>query len=389
VDLADEGLIIERRSLTRLFPALRLVGAIRLAFDLRKLVIAVIGLAALQLGWLALGRLAPASLKAMPVLWETTGPASFEQVAIPWTRRGASELLFRLSEPVRLLIKPLLALFDPRNGWRTTLCAGLALVWMIIVWSVCGGAIARVAVVQIATTRQTGIGAAVQFARKRAGSLVVAPLCPLLGVAFLGAILAGFGLLYRIPAVGPAVAGVLLGVPFLFGLVMALLVLGLIGAWPLMPAAIAAGADDALDAMSRTFGYVNQRIGPLVAMVGLASLLGVVGLVFVDVFVMSVVRLTQWGLGLTAPGAQLADLFTSVTSSSDVVAARAHSFWIGFAGLLAYAWTYSFFWTAAAYVYLWLRHDVDGTPWTLIDPPAQGAGPASASADVNLRPSGP
>jgi hypothetical protein len=320
--------------------------------------------------------LSPASIKVMPVLLETTGPASFEQVAFPWTGRGASELLFRLSEPVRLLIKPLQALFDPRNGWRTMLCACLALVWMIVVWTICGGAIARIAVVQIATTRQTGIGAALQFARKRAGSLVLAPLCPLLGVAFLGAILGGFGALYRLPSVGPAIAGLLLIVPLLLGLVMTLLVLGLIGAWPLMQAAIAAGAEDALDAMSRTFGYVNQRIGPLVAMVGLASLLGVVGLVFVDVFVVSVLRLTQWGLGLTAPGAQLSALFTSTEQSSGAVAVWAHSFWIGFVGLLAYAWTYSFFWTAAAYVYLWLRHDVDGTPWTAIDPPAQGGGPA-------------
>jgi hypothetical protein len=376
--LADDGLIFERRSLTRLFPALRLVGAIRLAFDFRKLVIAVIGLAALQLGWLTLVRLSPGSMLGMPLPLEATGPASFEQVANPGTAKGASALLFRLSEPVRLLIMPLLALFDPRHGWRAMLSAGLALLWMIVVWTICGGAIARIAVVQIATTRQTGIGAALEFARRRAGSLVMAPLCPLLGAAFLGAILAGFGLLYRIPFVGPALAGLLLFVPLLCGLVMALLVIGLIGAWPLMPAAVAAGAEDALDAMSRTLGYVNQRIGPLVAMVGLASLLGVVGLVFVDVFVMSVVHLTQWGLGLSAPGAQLAALFTSTEESSGVVAVRAHSFWIGFSGLLAYAWTYSFFWTAAAYVYLWLRHDVDGTPWTVVDPPAQGGATASA-----------
>jgi hypothetical protein len=371
--LADEGLVFERRSLTRLFPALRILGAIRMAFDLRKLVVAVIGLAALRAGWLTLALLSPPSAEAVPALLETTGPASLERVAVPWTQNGAGELQFRLSEPVRILIKPLLALFDPGKGFRAMLCAGMALVWMIVVWSICGGAIARIAVVQIATTRQTGIGQALRFSIKRAGSLVMAPLCPLFGVAFCGAILAGFGVLYRIPAVGPAVAGVLLVIPLLLGLVMALLVIGLIGAWPLMPAAVAAGAEDGLDALSRTFGYVNQRIGPLVAMVAMVCGLGVLGLVFVDVFVLSVLRLAQWGLGLTAPGAELTALFTSMEPSSGAVAVRAHSFWIGFAGLLGYAWTYSFFWTAAAYVYLWLRHDVDGTPWTEIDPPGRAS----------------
>ena len=37
--------------------------------------------------------------------------------------------------------------------------------------------------------------------------------------------------------------------------------------------------------------------------------------------------------------------------------------------LVAHGWAYSFFWTAAALIYLWLRHDVDGTPWEEIDPP--------------------
>ena len=49
--MPEEVSIPDRRSLTRFFPALRLVGAIRLAFDLRKLIIAAIGLALLQPGW--------------------------------------------------------------------------------------------------------------------------------------------------------------------------------------------------------------------------------------------------------------------------------------------------------------------------------------------------
>jgi hypothetical protein len=37
--------------------------------------------------------------------------------------------------------------------------------------------------------------------------------------------------------------------------------------------------------------------------------------------------------------------------------------------LFAKSWTYSFFWTAAALLYLWLRHDVDGTSWSECEPP--------------------
>ena len=37
--------------------------------------------------------------------------------------------------------------------------------------------------------------------------------------------------------------------------------------------------------------------------------------------------------------------------------------------LVAHSWVYSYFWTAAAIVYLLLRQDVDGTPWHVIAAP--------------------
>ena len=46
--------------------------------------------------------------------------------------------------------------------------------------------------------------------------------------------------------------------------------------------------------------------------------------------------------------------------------------------LLAHGWIYSFFWTAAAYLYLWLRHDVDGTPPDEIEPAGLGSGTIAA-----------
>ena len=57
---------LDRRFLRRVFPGFRLVGAIRMAFDLRKLIIAALGLALLQLGWSMLDRLFPASAAVTP-----------------------------------------------------------------------------------------------------------------------------------------------------------------------------------------------------------------------------------------------------------------------------------------------------------------------------------
>jgi hypothetical protein len=82
-----------------------------------------------------------------------------------------------------------------------------------------------------------------------------------------------------------------------------------------------------------------------------------------------VIRLTHWSVGLTAPLALMESFFASPPTSSSTIAGAAHGFWLGVLRLLAHGWIFSFFWTAAAYLYLWLRLDIDGCPWSEIDRP--------------------
>jgi hypothetical protein len=359
-----------------LFPALRLVAAIRLAFDLRKLVIAALGLALLQMGWSLLDGLLPSAAGGTPDVLESSVPTQSASEPRPWLWDSASRLHSRLSEPVRLLATPLFALVEPGRGWQRMLHALSSVIWLFIVWGICGGAISRIVIVQVATTRQPRVVEAVRFALTNAGPLILAPICPLIGVAFCAAIGASFGVLYRLPAVGPALAGVALVFPLAAGFVMTLLLAGLVAGWPLLQAATAGGAEDALDALSRVFGYLNQRFGPFAALVALAWLEGLLGLALVDVFTTGVIRLTHWSLGLAAPIAQMDAFFGSPATSAAAVAAATHAFWLGVVRLLAHGWIYSFFWTAASFLYLWLRHDIDGSPWTEIEPAGSDARPS-------------
>ena len=178
-----------------------------------------------------------------------------------------------------------------------------------------------------------------------------------------------FGLIYRLPA-GDAIAGALLFIPLAAGLVMTLLVAALVAGWPFFHAALAAGADDALDALSRTYSYLSQRLVLFAVGVALAWGVGMAGLALVDLLAMGVIRLTQWSLSLSGPAPSIASLFSSNSPDQRTVAAATHRFWLGGVRLLAHAWVFSYFWTAAALLYLWLRHEVDGTPTTIIDPPA-------------------
>ena len=160
---------------------------------------------------------------------------------------------------------------------------------------------------------------------------------------------------------------------------MTLLVAALVAGWPFFHAALAAGADDALDALSRTYSYLNQRLVLFAVGVAMAWGVGMAGLALVDLLAMGVIRLTQWSLSLSGPAPLIAALFSAEQPRSTHGRRGHSSILAGGVRLLAHAWVFSYFWTAAALLYLWLRHEVDGTPTTVIDPPGATTGAISST----------
>lgn len=365
--------------------ALRLVAAIRLAFDPRKLAIAAIGLLFLRVGWSTLDILLPAS---PGVTADILGPATPDTSPVGgWDRIGelAISRSLRLSEPFRLLIGPLWTLFNPASDWGAMLHALLALIWALVVWGICGGAIARLALLQEAEMRQPGIVEAVLFALRSAWDLIVTPLCPLMTIGFCSLVGVAFGLLYRVPY-GDVVAGVGLIIPMVLALVMLLLAAGCVAGWPLFHAALAAGADGVLDALSRTFSYLNQRLGLYVAGVAMAWLAGLVGLIGMELLADGVVHLTRWSVSLSGGRALPEAVFQHGHPGAGMLGTAAHGFWLGLVRLAVHGWAYSFFWTAGAFLYLWLRYEVDGTPRSEIDPVSMPATSSPRSPSATLKP---
>jgi hypothetical protein len=244
----------------------------------------------------------------------------------------------------------------------------LSLIWAIMVWSIVGGAISRMAAIQLSLARKPGFGETFAYARARVLDFMIAPLCPLLAIAVAIVAAVPFGIMYWVPVVGPILAGLLFFIPLAIGVTITLLATGLIAGWPLFPAAIATGADDALDALSRGFSYLNQRLGLFTLMVLVTGVVGVVGLILTDLFAEVVIRVSEWAVSIIAPAAVTAEIFGLNTSPG--LAARLHAAWLIGVRLLPHAWIYSFFWSAAALIYLTLRRDVDGTQWDEINPPA-------------------
>jgi hypothetical protein len=363
----------------------RLLHGVHSSFDLRKLVLASIGLLLLQGGWSFLDLLFPGFPASTLDLGRlAVGPPASAIVDLgagvdEWVRSAG----WRLSEPWRALIVPLRSLLSLEHGAWRSVHAILVTIWTLFVWGIVGGMLARRSLIEIGRLQRPTTLRPLRFAIRFGVPLVVTPLYPL-GVAGLCALgCAVFGSLYWLPlGIGPVLGLALHFIPLALGLVIALLLVGMVAAWPLMVSSVAAECEDALDALSRSFSYVNQRIGKFVACVSIAWLVGIPALLAVDLLSRAVPHLALWGLSLAAPVSRLADFDHSlaVEAGSPWAAVALAGFWQAVLGLLQRSWIYVYFWTSAASIYVLLRNDVDGTPWNNVSSgPYRESDPGSKS----------
>ena len=339
----------------RLFPWLRIFRCPGSAADPKRLMLAAIGILGLEFGREALNLL----FGSESHLGGRTGVFWFEVEPLMIGLR-------ELTEPVRMVLTPFMGVFDPSANARTFLlnaCQGL---WALIVLGLIGGAIARIAVVDLTRQERVGLVEAARFSGRKVVSLLGTPIVPLFGVISVATLVAWFGLLYRLGSFGKTLAGLLAFLPLIGGMLLTLIVIGLAVGWPLMHASVAAEAEDGFDAMSRAYAYVYQRPWHYAAYLALAAVVGCAGLLFVQLFATLVVRLAAWSLSFGGPVTTIQTFYGLEEAAAGSAAATMHGFWLSGVALLARGWVYSYFWTAATAIYLLLRRDVDGTPWGTI-----------------------
>lgn len=325
-----------------------LVRAIGAASDPRSLILAALGVVTLQAGWSALALIF--GFTAIDGSW-----TPFDLSDLP--SEGLYSFLLVVLRPVYRLFYPVIASFRPDIPGVERFYFVLCSFWSLVVWSLFGCAIVRIAVVRVATSARVGLLSALKFSLARMGTLVAAPLVPL-GVACLFAVLGvAVGLLDRVI---PALATALAFIPLIVGLIDAVILLGLAGAWPLMVATVAAEGEDFFDAVSRSYSYVNQQTVRYAAYLGLATLLGGLGLIAVHFFATTALALADWSISLGAPRNVGFRFGTGSSVAASGLPAVARS-WRWLVEIVISGWTSSYLWTTAAIIYLVLRRDVDGS----------------------------
>jgi hypothetical protein len=326
-----------------------------------------------------------------PVLLVTGKAAAWEQGRFwDWLVRAELPVLL---EPLVKFFRPVVYLLRPEAGFWNSIYFLLVLLWTLATWAFFGGAITRMAAVQVARKEKIGMGEALRFTRTRLVSYFSAPLVPLAGVVVFVILLILFGLVHLIPAFGDIVVdGIGWPLVLLAGLIMAVILVGLVG-WPMMYATISTEGSDSFDALSRSYSYVLTNPWQYIWYSLVALAYGAVVVFFVGFMGSLMIYLGKWGVSQTpfisnahrepeylfiyAPtsfgwrelliqGSTVVDINGNPLPGNTLywwnsMGAGMVAFWLGLAFLMIIGFGYSYFWSASTIIYLLMRRKVDDT----------------------------
>jgi hypothetical protein len=420
----DQGRVREV-SWQELFPWLRIVSALRLALSPSLLALGALGAIATVAGWSAIGRLfASSDNGTVRKIVDTVSvwPWKYGGVGSPTATSGPDAKVFvegtRFPNPMsadiavpdnvaKVSSSPLLDVwgdlsmpFREMFDWQITILPFFLLLllalWALVVWSLFGSAITRIAAVALARGDWLGFWGGLAHGMRRWPLYFGSPAIPLVGAIAIAVFLLIGGALAH-PALGAFgdamvfVGGLFWPLALLAGFIMALLLVGLAVGWPLMWATISVEATDPFDALSRSYSYAFHRPIRYLFYIVVAAVLGLLGWYLVSLFYRLIIDLSYWGLswGATTERTEaIDDQLTAWWTGTESEASREATpgafrngaiiigFWHACLKTLAVGFIYSYFWSAATAIYYVLRKDEDGTEMNEVtyEDPAEARG---------------
>ena len=218
-----------------------------------------------------------------PPVPSAVGPLRLNPLAVAW----------------EMLSRPLRRMFRLDIGLVRFVFLLLSAIWAAIVWAWLGGALTRMAAVQLTLEERLPLRKALDFARQKWAAYFWAPFYPIIGAAVVSLPVIALGWLLRW-SLGAWVVAVLWPVALGCGLVMAVILLGLLVGWPLMWATVSVEGTDTFDALSRSYAYSFQRPLHYLFYAVVASLLGVLGWLVVFAFGWATVYFGFWAASWSA-----------------------------------------------------------------------------------------
>ncbi|MCS5572456.1 MAG: hypothetical protein NZ789_05925, partial [Pseudomonadales bacterium] len=193
------------------------------------------------------------------------------------------------------LVEPATKFFDRDAGWNELALYTLGGLWTLLVYALFGGAISRIAVVQLGRGERVSLTDSLRHSIRKLRSYFMAPLFVIIASILLALLITVPSLLIRASGWGSVAVGVIWVIILILAAAMAVLLVVLSFGWPLMWGAISAEeTGDVFEATSRSFSYTIQRPLKYACYVIVALIIGGLGWWLVDLVTNQVVDLALW-----------------------------------------------------------------------------------------------
>jgi hypothetical protein len=244
----------------------------------------------------------------------------------------------------------------------------------LVVISLAGGAICRIAALQFARGEKPGLTEATRFGVRKFTSLLTAPITPAGIIVVIGVFVVALGLWANIPVLGELSLGLLLPLAFVAAAIVTIIAIGTAGGFSLMFPTIAYEDSDCFDAISRSFSYVYAKPWRMGFYCVVAFVYGAICYIFVRFFSFLLLRLTYlflevgflWRnekLNAMWPIPTFTDFLGSTAASpqnwSTSVGAFLIYVWVLVVVGLMVSFVISFYFCASTIIYALMRNRVD------------------------------
>ncbi|MBT4694475.1 MAG: hypothetical protein HOB73_14135 [Planctomycetaceae bacterium] len=370
--MAQQYEVVKGIDWRQVFPASVLTRCFRIAISVSVLLLATLGVCLTQAGWqVSQSVFAPAESvpSEVPLVDLTKSDNSGDEPLGFWgvieNGGGPAWVSAQVCDYVR---KEHLAngSIQGKNAWAICIVDAF---WLLLVWSFVGGAITRIAVVQIGREERIGLKEAFCFVRGKYVSYLMSPLFVVVACAVLSLPIVGISALLNFD-IGVVLASVLWVLVVIAGIAIAVLLTGLFFGWPLMwPTISTEESGDVYEATSRSFAYTFQAPLQYFGFALIICAIWVPGVVIVQSFAVLVEQVVFAVAGVSGgntmddvqqfikTGGIHTDSPTAIYMLGVNVIGGIH--WIGH--IIADAFCVGFFFCSSAGVYLLLRRFVDQT----------------------------
>jgi hypothetical protein len=247
----------------------------------------------------------------------------------------------------------------------------------LVVMSVAGGAICRIAALQFARDEKPGLTEALRFSTKKFTSFFTTPLALVGIIIFIGFFIFLLGLVGNIPWAGKPIMVIFMLLALIAGGLITIVLIGAVAGFNLMFPAVAYDNSDCFDAISRSFSYVFAKPWRMGFYTVMAAIYGAICYMFVRFFAFVLLWITNSSLrlGILGDNIKLTEIWQDDPTFNQLVVQPNWPALTGlesFAAFLVYllllaivvlviAFIVSFYFSANTIIYSLMRKAVDNT----------------------------